>query len=146
MKLKNNYVNLYKFTINSVTYVMENNYISGEGREVNWYSEVKNYFTDQLDISKINDYIIDFIEDNLYFSRECLKYSDWYDINRVLTYTITDENSNEVTFNSDLYKKFKNGEKNLYTHNIHLTLFINDCEVKKEDMELVYSYLKKGGE
>ena len=41
MKLKNNYVNLYKFTIKSITYVMEDNYISGEGEEVDWYSEVK---------------------------------------------------------------------------------------------------------
>ena len=143
MKLKNNY-NLYKVTISSTIYVIENNYTPPAVEEVDCYSEVKDYLIDQLEINKISDAITDFIENTLYFNKACLEYY-YLDGDRINTYALTDKEGNEVTVGSDLYKKFKAGEIKLYCHDIYIKLFINDHEIKKEDMELIFSSLKKGG-
>ena len=134
-----------KLTVSSTTYIIENNYTPPAVEEVDCYGEVKDYyFTDQLEASKISDAITDFIESTLYFNKECLEYY-YLDGARINTYALTDSNNNEVTVGSDLYKKFKAGEIKLYCHDIYITLTINDQEVKKEDMELIFSFLKIGG-
>ena len=133
-----------KLKISSTIYIIENNYTPPAVEEVDCYSEEKDYFIDQLEVNKISDSIIDFIENTLYFNKACLDLLDW-DGARINTYALTDKNSNEVTVESDLYKKFKAGEIKLYCHDIYLTISINDYEIKKEDMELIYNELKKGG-
>ena len=141
-----------KLTVNSTIYIMENNYTPPAVEEVDCYSEVKDYFIDQLEASKINDSmaskindaIIDFIENTLYFNKQCLEYY-YLDGHRINTYALTDSYHNEVTVGSDLYKKFKSGEIKLYCHDIYITLYINDREIKKEDMETIYNSIKIGG-
>ena len=139
-----------KLTVNSTIYVMENNYTPPAVEEVDCYNEVKDYQLEASKIndsmaSKINDAVTDFIENTLYFNRACIEYYYWDGGNIINTYALTDKDNNEVTVGSDLYKKFKSGEIKLYCHDIYITLAINDHEIKKEDMELIFSSLKKGG-